>query len=78
MTDKENQEMREYLENSLEKNVRPVWMGLSQQLRDALVNAYKIGFEQGMLKGYHKAGLIIEETVIEDAQKKYNNDKRGN
>lgn len=67
MTKEEEQEMRKFLQESLDKNVRPVWRDLCQKLSDALVATYQIGFEEGMLKGYHQAGLIIEDTVIEEA-----------
>lgn len=39
-----------------------MWSDLSQEMSDALVAAYQTGFEDGLLKGYHKAGLIIEDT----------------
>ena len=59
---KEEQELREYIKESLEKNIRPIWRDLCQKMSDALVAAYQTGFEEGLLKGFHKAGLIIEDT----------------
>lgn len=62
MNQQEEQELREYIKESLEKNIRPIWRDLCQKMSDALVAAYQTGFEEGLLKGFHKAGLIIEDT----------------
>ena len=62
MNQQEEQELREFIKESLEKNIRPMWRDLCQKMSDALVAAYQTGFEEGLLKGYHKAGLIIEDT----------------
>ena len=62
MNQQEEQELREYIMESLEKNIRPIWRDLCQKMSDALVAAYQTGFEEGLLKGYHQAGLIIEDT----------------
>lgn len=62
MNQQEEQELREFIKKSLEQNIRPMWSDLSQEMSDALVAAYKIGFEDGLLKGYHQAGLIIEDA----------------
>ena len=62
MNQQEEQELREFIKESLEKNIRPMWRDLCQKMSDALVAAYQTGFEEGLLKGFHKAGLIIEDT----------------
>lgn len=62
MNQKEEQELREFIKKSLEKNIRPIRRDLCQKMSDALVAAYQTGFEEGLLKGFHKAGLIIEDT----------------
>ena len=58
----EEQELREYIKESLEKNIRPIWRDLCQKMSDALVAAYQTGFEEGLLKGFHQAGLVIEDN----------------
>lgn len=62
MNQQEEQELREFIKKSLEKNIRPMWRDLCQEMSDALVAAYQTGFEDGLLKGFHQAGLIIEDT----------------
>lgn len=62
MNQQEEQELREYIKESLEKNIRPIWRDLCQKMSDALVAAYQTGFEEGLLKGFHQAGLIVEDT----------------
>lgn len=57
----EEQELREYIEESLEKNIKPIWRDLCQKMSEALVAAYQTGFEEGLLKGF-QAGLIVEDT----------------
>ncbi len=54
--------LREFIMESLEKNIRPIWRDLCFSISDALVAAYQTGFEEGLLKGFHQTGLIVEDT----------------
>lgn len=62
MNKQEEQKLREFIMESLEKNIRPIWRDLCFSISDALVAAYQTGFEEGLLKGFHQAGLIVEDT----------------
>lgn len=62
MNQQEEQAIREFIKESLEQNIRPIWRDLCLKISDALVAAYQTGFEEGLLKGYYQAGLIVEDT----------------